>query len=143
MKQEQEVDGLISLGYESEDWSGPQPVGGGDRPKVTRYPTLRVCKEAAAELHKALSQGKLLDGEFAAIVVLKSTMIRVADDDDDEDESEDVELEFSVRGIMPDLDSKNPKLEEEIMADFEKLPRGVKEAASDEEVDGDDSGDQD
>ena len=91
-----EVDGLISLGYEREDYAGPIPAEGESRPTKTIFPTFRVCDKAAVELHKALNAGKLLNGEFAAIVVLKSSMVRISDNDEDEDEAEDVELEFTV-----------------------------------------------
>jgi hypothetical protein len=138
MKELQEIDGMIGLGYDAPDYSKPIEDGK-ERETVTRYPCLRVCGEAAAELHTALSGGRCLDGEFAAVVVLKNIMVRVSDEDEDEEESKDVELEFKVYSIMPDLDKKNPKLEEEIMSDFEKLPRAKKDNG-DEELDGDDSG---
>jgi hypothetical protein len=139
MSEEQDINGLISTGYETEDYSKPIEPGE-DRPKVTRYPTFRVCGEAAAELHKALMDGKCLDGEFAAVVVMSNTMVRVADSDEDEDDSKDVELEFKITGILPDLEGKDAKLEEEIMSDFDKLPKAIKDKNKDDD---DDEGDDD
>ena len=121
-----EVDGLISLGYEREDYAGPIPAEGEARPTKTIFPTFRVCDKAAVELHKALNAGKLLNGEFAAIVVLKNNMVRVADNDEDEDEAEDVELEFTIKALLPHVEPDDD--EAKIMAEFEQLPAAVKEA---------------
>lgn len=132
-----EVDGLISLGYEREDYAGPIPAEGESRPTKTIFPTFRVCDKAAVELHKALNAGKLLNGEFAAIVVLKNNMVRVADNDEDEDEAEDVELEFTIKALLPHVEPDDD--EAKIMAEFEQLPAAVKETpgADDDEEEND------
>ena len=132
-----EVDGLISLGYEREDYAGPIPAEGEARPTKTIFPTFRVCDKAAVELHKALNAGKLLNGEFAAIVVLKSSMVRISDNDEDVDPSQDVELEFVVKAILPHLED-SPGGEAEILADFDKLPKPTPDAS--EEADEEDEG---
>jgi len=133
-----EVDGLISLGYEREDYAGPIPAEGESRPTKTIFPTFRVCDKAAVELHKALNAGKLLNGEFAAIVVLKSSMVRISDNDEDVDPSQDIELEFVVKAILPHIED-SPGGEAEILADFDKLPAAVKETpgADDDEEEND------
>lgn len=116
------VAGMIDLGYEAPDYS--QPIAAGEKSKSkthTVYPTFRVCEGPAAQLHQALSQGRLLDGEFAAIVVLKNTMIRVADEDEDADSDKDVEMEFRVQSIMPHMEESG--MEDQIMNEFDQLPK--------------------
>ena len=130
-----EVDGLISLGYEREDYAGPIPAEGESRPTKTIFPTFRVCDKAAVELHKALNAGKLLNGEFAAIVVLKSSMVRISDNDEDEDEAEDVELEFTVKALLPHVEPDDD--EAKIMAEFEQLPKAVKDTEEEDEEEND------
>lgn len=133
------VDGLIDLGYEAPDYSCPTPASGNGKQKMhTVFPTFRVCKEPAEELHKALNSAKLLDGEFAAIVVLKNSMVRVSDDDEDEDPSKDVEMEFVVKALMPHADGGSTETEDAIMADFDKLPKPTKDAGE-----SDDDGEED
>jgi hypothetical protein len=136
----EQIEGLIDLGYERPDYSEPcAPCSAGETPPErklhTVYPTFRVCEDAAAELHKALAEGKLLDGEFAAIVVLKNTMVRVADDDEDEDPKKDVELEFTVRAILPHVEAGDD--EAKIMAEFEQLPKAVKDTEEEDEEEND------
>lgn len=115
------VDGMISLGYEQEDYCNPVDPETDEVPTKTVYPTLRVCNEPAAKLHEVLSGAKLLSGDFAAIVVLKNTMVRVADSDEDEDPTKDVEMEFTIKGIMPHFEP-GAQTEDDIMAAFDKLP---------------------
>ena len=127
------MEGLIGLGYEREDYS--KPLGPNEKRDMhTVYPTFRACGPAAAELINALGAGRQLDGEFAAIVVLKSTMLRTADEDEDEEPDEDTEAEFTVKAIMPHVDGGEP--EDKIMADFEKLPKAVMDKEESEEEGG-------
>ena len=124
---------LISTGYECPDYSQPEPADGAERETHTCYPSFRVCKEAAVELHKALTAGKLLGGEFAAIVVLKNTEVRVSDNDEDEDSSQDYELSFTVKAILPSVDEGGAgETEADIMAEFDKLPKAVKDKGVEE-----------
>ena len=126
------VDGLINLGYEAPDYSA-EPGGKSKQKTHTVYPTFRVCQDPAAELHQALTGARLLDGEFAAIVVLKNSMVRVADDDEDEEPGKDVELEFVVKALLPHVEAGAGETEESIMADFEKLPAAKQDQGAEPE----------
>jgi hypothetical protein len=128
-KDTQVPDGLISLGYESPDYSQPLAPGEKSSSKTrTDYPSFRARGPGAAELVKALGGASLLDGEFAAIVVLKGTSIR-AGAEDEEDENE---VELTVKAIMPHVEDAAGETEEAIMADFEKLPQGKQEEPEEE-----------
>jgi len=113
------VEGLISLGYDGPDYSQPTSPGGESKTH-TVFPTLMVCGAPASELKQALDATNILDGEFAAIVVLKNSMVRVSDNDEDADPSGDVEMEFTVKAIMPHAPEQDGV--DSIMADFDKLP---------------------
>jgi len=115
------VSGQISLGYNRPDYS--KPTEPGETPGThTVYPSIRVCGAPAAALKQALNTAKLLDGDFAAIVVLKNVMVRTADEDVDEDPNEDVELEFVVKSILPSVDEAAGETEEDILKAFDALP---------------------